>query len=136
MLDLFQEFIMPLFFQTKEQNKLVNKMTLYVTKEVVTYVETEEGEIKKQISRIETPKMIIYEGKVSMDPNKIRKFLSDPIHYPQSEPDVLEQAIQFEQRDMISNVYDMINNTLDSFTASSRIILNSVTAFFSNPFSF
>ena len=134
MLDLFQQFILPLFFRTTEENRLVNKMTLYVTREITTYIETQEGELVKEISKLESPKVVIYEGKVTVDPHKIREILSDPIGYPQSNPQTLEKAVTFEQKDMVSTVYDMIHNTLEGFTASSKIILNSISIFFGKPF--
>ena len=134
MLDLFWEFIMPLFFETDKKGKLVNKMTLYVTKEVHTYIENEEGEMIKEISKIETPGIIIYEGKVTVDPNALREIMNDPINYPQDNPEVLEQVIQMEQKDMISTVYDMVNSTLGGFNSSAQILINSVQMFFGNPF--
>ncbi len=130
MLELYQQFILPLFFETKQKNKLVNKVNLYVTKEVVSYIEDEEGNVVKEINRIETAKTKIYEGKVTMDPNKMRKFMYDPINYPQKNPEVLEEAVTIEQKDMVSSVYEIINSTLSGFTDSTKILMNSVGFFF------
>ncbi len=135
MLELYQQFILPLFFETEEKNKLVNKVTLYATKEIESYIEDEDGNIKKVISKLETPKTIIYEGKVTVDPNKVRKIIYDPINYPQKNPNVLEEAVSIEQKDMISSVYEIINKTLSSFTDSSNILLNSMNMFFGSSFS-
>ncbi len=134
MLDLFQQFILPMFFKTEEENRLVNKITLYVTRETVTYIENQEGELVKEITKLESPKTIVYEGKVTVDPHLIREILSDPIGYPQTNPQSLEQAITFEQRDMISSIYDMVHGTLAGFHNSSKMILNSISVFFGKPF--
>lgn len=134
MLDLFQQFMLPLFFKTDEKNKLVNKLTLYVIKEVATYIEDEEGRIKKEINRVESPKTMIYEGKLTLNPHIMREILSDPLGYPQNDPNAFEKAISFEQKDMISTVYDMVQSTLEGFNMSSRILMNSLGVFFGKQF--
>jgi len=134
MFEFFQEFILPLFFKTEEKNKLVNKVTLYVIKEISSFIEDEDGKIKKQISKLESPKITIYEGKVTIDPHKIREIMSDPINYPKNNPEAMEKAITFEQRDMISSIYDMISTTLEGFNSSSKILMNSIKIFFGKNF--
>jgi len=129
MLEFFQEIFFPLFFRTDTQTKLVNKITLYVTKEIVSYTEDQEGKVKREISRLESPKILIYEGKVTLDPNKLGEILRDPINYPQQDPKSLEQAIVYEQKDMISSVYEMVNTTMDSFHSSFQILFNTLNPF-------
>ena len=129
MFDFFQKVFLPFFFETKEKNNFVNQVTLYVVKEITSYIETPEGKVKEVINRVESPKVLIYEGKVKINPHKIRQILNDPINNPQKDPKILEDSITFEQKDMISTVYDMINNTLENFTTSSKLLLNSFGIF-------
>jgi len=127
--DFFQKVFLPFFFETKEKNNFVNQVTLYVVKEIKSYIETPEGKIKEVINRVESPKVLIYEGKVKINPNKIREIINDPINNPQKDPSILENAITFEQKDMISSIHDIINNTLENFTTSSKLLLNSFGIF-------
>ncbi|HOJ50848.1 MAG TPA: hypothetical protein PKW55_08560 [Spirochaetota bacterium] len=129
MFDFFQKVFLPFFFETKEKNNFVNQVTLYVVKEIKSYIETPEGKIKEVINRVESPKVLIYEGKVKINPNKIREIINDPINNPQKDPSILENAITFEQKDMISSIHDIINNTLENFTTSSKLLLNSFGIF-------
>lgn len=131
MFTFFNEFLVPLFFETTEKNRIVNKLTLYVTKEIHSYVETEEGGFKAEISKVVSPKVMIYEGKTTVDPNKIRTILSDPLKFPQKDPEALEKAITFEHKDMISTVHEMINTTMESFSNSAQMLLDSLGMFFS-----
>lgn len=129
MLELFQEVFLPLFFKTEQKTKLVNKVSLYVIKEVVSYTEDQEGNLKREITRIESPKALIYEGKVTFDPNSIGEILRDPIHHPQKDPQSLEKAITYEHKDMVSSVYEMVNSTVESFNSSFQILFNTLNPF-------
>ncbi|PKL11049.1 MAG: hypothetical protein CVV50_06245 [Spirochaetae bacterium HGW-Spirochaetae-6] len=135
MLSFYQDFVFPLFFKTEEENKLVSKVTLYVTKEVISYIENAEGEIKQVVHRYESPRAQLYEGKVTLDPHKIRQLIQDPLNYPQQNPEALETAIQIEQKDMISSAYEMVNNTMSGFSSSFQILINSVSMFLGGTFS-